>query len=102
MEPVYRTTFALGLKSTALLFAGDTKPILAGFSALTVAGFAGAGHAAGMGWPFFAGVAATAAHLGWQVGTARLDDRLNLTKRFVSNQHVGLLVFLGAVAGNLV
>ena len=93
----------LGLRSSALTL-GDraSKPALLGFGALAVGGLATAGAGAGAGWPFFAAVGATAAHLAWQVTTADLDDRLNLTRRFVSNQHVGLAVFLGAVAGNLV
>jgi len=38
----------------------------------------------------------------WQVNTASLDDRLNLTERFVSNKWTGLMMFAGAVASKFV
>ena len=57
---------AIGVRSTALRFGDDTPRWLTGFSAATVAGLAAAGHAAGVGWPYYVGVAAAGAHLAWQ------------------------------------
>ena len=59
--------------------------MLAGCSALAVGGIALAGSGVGLSWPFYAGVAAGAGQLAWQVGGADLDDPQDLWKRFVSN-----------------
>ena len=90
----------LGLRSTALTL-GDarTKPALAAFAAASVGGLGWAGMNAGLGSLFYVGLAAAGGHLYWQIATADLHDRLNLTRRFVSNQYVGGLVFLGIVGG---
>ena len=57
---------AIGVRSTALRFGADTPRWLSGFSVAAVAGLAQAGHAVGVGWPYYAGVAAAGAHLAWQ------------------------------------
>jgi 4-hydroxybenzoate polyprenyltransferase len=89
----------LGLKSTALYFGNNTKPILHGFAAC-----------AGMGWlaacqdlhpVSFVGLGSSYAHLVWQIQTADLNSPSNLAYRFRSNQTVGGLVFLSIVAGNV-
>ncbi|DBA04766.1 TPA: hypothetical protein N0F65_004403, partial [Lagenidium giganteum] len=92
---------AIGVRSTALLFGDNTKPILNAFSALTIAGLGTAGYMTGLEWPFYAGLASGAAHLAWQVNTAKLDDPINLQKRFASNKWFGALMFGSIVAGNL-
>lgn len=87
-----------------------------------------AGLGAAMSWPYFVGVGIAGAHMMWQVRranvvlkhalhidstvgfvghvhqihTMNMHDRWNLTSRFVSNKWVGLALFAGAVAGNLV
>lgn len=92
----------IGVKSTALLFGENTKPILNAFSAATIAGLAAAGASAGMHWPFYAGLLGGAGHLAWQVNTAKLDDPINLQKRFSSNKWFGALMFVSIVADKLV
>ena len=92
----------LGLKSTALHFADNTKPILHGFSALAAVNWMAAGYALGLTSPlYYGGCAAAYSHLAWQVHTADLDDPSNLAERFKSNNQVGALVFATCVAGNL-
>ena len=77
---------SVGLQSTALTFGDDgTKPILTAAAAASVALLGCAGTATAAGWPFYAGVGGAAVHMMWQIHTAQLDDRLNLTERFVSN-----------------
>lgn len=94
---------ALGLKSTALYFGNDrTVPALTALSVVSGSLLAVSGAAAGMAWPYYAGVAAATGHMLWQVRSADLSDRLNLTARFVSNKWVGAFVFAGAVAAKLV
>lgn len=92
----------IGVKSTALLFGDNTKPILNAFSAATIAGLAAAGVSAGMHWPFYAGLLGGAGHLAWQVNTAKLDDPINLQQRFSSNKWFGALMFASIVADKLV
>ncbi|CAO1622563.1 unnamed protein product [Parajaminaea phylloscopi] len=95
-----------GVKSTALLF-GDraTKPILGAFSV----GFLGllakaAQEAASLpsllsladAHPgFTAALGLAAGHLTWQLYTLDLASRADCWRKFVSNQHVGLIIFLG-------
>eukprot|EP00959_Pyramimonas_sp_CCMP1952_P100722 2107073-Pyramimonas_sp.AAC.2 len=56
----------VGIRSTALFF-GDKTPLwLSGFAATSVGGLALAGHAAGLGWPYYAAVAAFGGHMAWQ------------------------------------
>ncbi|KAK1947492.1 4-hydroxybenzoate polyprenyltransferase [Phytophthora citrophthora] len=92
----------IGVRSTALLFGDNTKPVLNFFSAATIAGFGTAGYMAGLDWPFFLGLTGGAAHLAWQVNTAKLDDPINLQARFASNKWFGALMFASVVAGNVV
>jgi 4-hydroxybenzoate polyprenyltransferase len=92
---------ALGLKSTALWIGDRSKSVLSGVAAAAVLGWTATGLLAGLAWPFYVGVGASAAHLAWQVRTMDVEDRLNLTRRFVSNQWVGAAVLAGAVAGRL-
>ncbi|KAL4099400.1 hypothetical protein PRIC1_007206 [Phytophthora ramorum] len=92
----------IGVRSTALLFGDNTKPILNVFSAAAIAGFGTAGYMAGLDWPFFLGLTGGAAQLAWQVNTAKLDDPINLQTRFASNKWLGALMFASIVAGNVV
>ena len=92
----------LGLKSTALYFGENTKPILHGFSALAAVNWMVAGCALGLTSPlYYGGCAAAYSHLAWQVHTADLDDPSNLAERFKSNNRVGAIVFATCVVGNL-
>lgn len=92
---------ALGLKSTALLFADRSRAVLTALALGSGAAWTAAGVAAGLAWPYFVGAAACTAHQLWQVRTADFSDRLNLTARFVSNKHVGWLMLAGIIAGRL-
>jgi 4-hydroxybenzoate polyprenyltransferase len=93
---------ALGLHSSALTIGDErAKPVLAAFAAGAIGLWAVAGHAAGLQASpvFHAGLALSGAHLAWQIATADLEDRLNLTRRFVANQHVGAVMFAAIAAG---
>lgn len=90
-----------GVRSTALLFGDDTKRYLTGFGGASAVGLCAAGAAAGLGWPFYAGVGAAATHLAWQVATVDLDDREDCAAKFKSNSVYGGIVFASIVAGKL-
>jgi 4-hydroxybenzoate polyprenyltransferase len=57
----------LGLGSTARRFGDDAKLWLSGFSAVMISSLATTGYLAELSWPYYAGIAAVASHLTWQV-----------------------------------
>ncbi len=87
----------VGVRSTALLFGARTRPWVAGFYGAALALLALAGWLAGLGWPFFAGLAVVAAQFAWQVRRLDIDDPDHCLAIFKSNRLGGLLV-LGAIA----
>ncbi|TPE50462.1 4-hydroxybenzoate octaprenyltransferase [Amaricoccus solimangrovi] len=89
----------IGVKSTARLFGTATKRWLAGFATLTVALLALAILAAGLE-PLaracaFAGLAAMAGHLLWQLRRLDIDDPDGCLTLFRSNRDAGLLLVAG-------
>jgi len=97
----------LGLKSSALTLGDDaSRPVLTGLAVAAATGWALSGVALmdtpyAMEGVFYGGVAATSAHVLWQVRTADWSNRQNLNDRFVSNQYAGALMLLGIVLGKL-
>jgi 4-hydroxybenzoate polyprenyltransferase len=83
----------IGIKSTALLFGARTRPMLALFYALAVILIGIAGALAGGGALFFAGLAAFAAHLCWQIVRLDIDDAALCLRLFKSNRDAGLILF---------
>jgi 4-hydroxybenzoate polyprenyltransferase len=88
-----------GVKSLALKLGERTRPWLIGFYAVTVALMAAAGAAAGLGWPFYALLAAAFAQLVWQALTAKLDEPADCLAKFRSNRLFGWLVLAALIAG---
>src|SRR5712671_5084840 len=84
----------VGLKSTALLFAENTGPALAVFSALAVVLIGLAGYFANAGVVFALGLAAFAAHLAWQIARIDIADPESCLKMFRSNRDAGLILFV--------
>eukprot|EP00850_Spirogloea_muscicola_P003529 SM000014S00317 [mRNA] locus=s14:636460:639298:- [translate_table: standard] len=91
----------VGVKSTALRFGDATPSWLAAFSCSTLLGLGLAGHAAGLGWPYYAALAAAGGHLAWQVGTVDTDNRADCHAKFLSNKWLGAIDFTGTVLGKL-
>ncbi|MGE3145325.1 MAG: 4-hydroxybenzoate octaprenyltransferase [Pseudorhodoplanes sp.] len=85
----------IGIKSTALLFGARTKPVLSAFFAAAAMLIGIAGHLAGGGIFFAAGLILFAAHLAWQVKTLRIDDPALCLRLFKSNRDAGLILFAG-------
>jgi 4-hydroxybenzoate polyprenyltransferase len=83
----------IGIKSTALLFGDNTRPMLAAFYAGAVALIAIAGLMAGGGLIFLLGLIAFAAHLTWQVMRLDINDSAHCLKLFRSNRDAGLILF---------
>ena len=83
----------IGIKSTALLFGRNTRPMLAGFYAGAVALIGAAGLMAGGGLIFLLGLIGFAAHLIWQVLRLDIDDARHCLMLFKSNRDAGLILF---------
>jgi 4-hydroxybenzoate polyprenyltransferase len=88
----------IGIKSTALLFGDRTKPVLVAFYTLAVMLLGAAGFAAGAGLVFALGLAAFAAHLGWQTYRLDIADPDNCLAVFKSDRDAGLILFAGLLA----
>ncbi|SCV69164.1 BQ2448_2184 [Microbotryum intermedium] len=85
-----------GVKSTALLFGQQTKPILTGFSTAFVGLLATSGWMNGQGlgfWTFSVGGAAW--HLFNQLKNVELDSRQSCWETFASNRNLGAIVWSG-------
>jgi 4-hydroxybenzoate polyprenyltransferase len=91
----------IGIKSTALLFGDRTKPILAIFYGVAALLIGLAGSLAGAGVLFFLGLAAFAAHLGWQMARLDIRDPGLCLALFKSNRDAGLILFAGMVGETL-
>ena len=93
----------LGLKSTAIAWGDNTKKIASLYSVGMVGGLGMSGYAAGLAHsiPFNIGLAATAAHLSWQIYSADLNDRINLNNKFRSNNILGGVIFACIFGGNI-
>lgn len=83
----------IGIKSTALLFGENTRPMLAGFYAGAVVLIGAAGLMAGGGAIFLIGLLGFAAHLGWQVIRLDINDSAHCLMLFKSNRDAGLILF---------
>ena len=92
----------VGVKSTALLFAGQTRPWIALFAGLTMAGLAAAIWLAGLAWPGYVVLVAAAAHLVWQVARVRFDVPRSCLKMFRANRDFAFIVLAAIFAGWMV
>jgi 4-hydroxybenzoate polyprenyltransferase len=91
----------VGVKSSAIRLGRATQPWVAAFFALTLTGLALAGHLAGAGAIYMAGLGAAGVHAAWQVARLDIDDPGNCLRLFKSNRDFGLIVFAGALLQSL-
>lgn len=92
----------VGVKSTALKLGRTTKPWMVGFYAMTILLFAVTGWIAGLSWPFYLGVLATALQLAWQIRTLDIDDPQRCLYLFKANRWAGWLLLAGLIAVPLI
>ena len=83
----------IGIKSTALLFGEETRPMLAKFYAAAAVLIGFAGLMAGGRFIFVLGLIGFAAHLAWQVTQLDINDSARCLKLFKSNRDAGLILF---------
>ena len=72
----------VGVHSTARLFGSQSGRWIAVFYILALLGFAAAGAAAGLGWPYWAALAGVSLQLLWQVRALNTDDPADCLRRF--------------------
>jgi 4-hydroxybenzoate polyprenyltransferase len=85
----------IGVKSTALLFGEATRLALSLLYALAVVLIGAALWAAGAGAISYAGLAAFAAYLAWQVAKIDINDPALCRRLFYANRDAGFLLFAG-------
>ena len=91
----------IGIKSTARLFGDRTYQALIVFYGLAVILIGVALTLAGVLWPAWVGLAAFAAHLGWQIARLDLGVPALCLRVFKSNRDAGLLLFAGLLVDAL-
>ncbi|EIN10583.1 4-hydroxybenzoate polyprenyl transferase [Punctularia strigosozonata HHB-11173 SS5] len=87
-----------GIKSTALLFGEQTRPILAGLSTTSISLISYAGYLNGQSAPFFLGVGMAAAQLARVLFKTDFNDRPSCWKGFVGCGWSGFWIWMGALA----
>lgn len=86
-----------GIKSTALKWGENTKPILQRLGVAQIGLLTASGVLGGMGPFFFAGTAIAAYRLFSMIRKVDLDDPANCWHWFVNNINTGHVIFLGAL-----
>ena len=91
----------VGAIEAARLWGEASRGWIALFYALALAGFAAAGAAAGLGWPYWIALVAAGTQLAWQLRGFSADDPADCLMRFRSNRWIGWILFAGIVAAQL-
>lgn len=90
------------VRSTALLFGDQTKPILSTFSLSFLSLLSYAGYLNSQGMPFYLiSVVGAASHLFWQIKNLKINDRANCWELFKSNRNLGFIVWSGIMVDYL-
>ncbi|MBL4800843.1 MAG: 4-hydroxybenzoate octaprenyltransferase [Emcibacter sp.] len=92
----------IGVKSTALRLAENTPRWLLFFYAAMLTLFAGSGYLADIGTLYYGGLMIVAGHCLWQIRSLRMDDSANCLRLFKANHILGLIMFLGIIAGHYI
>lgn len=92
---------AAGVKSTARRLGLGSKPWLYAFYLAAAALFAATGHAVGLGWIFYAGLALATTQLVWQVAAVDLDGPGDCLAKFRSNRLFGWTVLASIVIARI-
>jgi len=91
----------IGVRSTARLFAERSQAFIGACYAAVVAMLLVAGWTAGLGWAFFAALAAAGGMLAWQVWRLDIHDPVRCLRLFHANRDVGLAVGVAILLGRM-
>lgn len=97
---------AIGVKSTAILFGRFDLAVIAALMLVMLALLSGLGYRLSFTWPYYLGVAGSAALFAYQLWISRERSRDGCFRAFLNNNWVGMVIFLGlagqyALAGSL-
>ena len=92
----------IGVHSTARLFGTESRRWIAFFYVLALVGFAAAGAAAALSWPYWLALAGVGLQLAWQVRALNIEDPADCLSRFRSNRWTGWILLAGIVAGRAI
>ncbi|MGO8920799.1 MAG: 4-hydroxybenzoate octaprenyltransferase [Stellaceae bacterium] len=92
----------IGVKSSALALGARTRPWLFIFYGAAAALWAATGAAAGMRWPFYAGLALMLAQLWWQAAKVDTDNAADCLAKFRSNRWAGWILLIAIVAAHVI
>lgn len=87
----------VGIRSTALLFGEQTRPILAGLSTTSLSLITYAGYLNSQGDPFYLGVGLAAVQLARVLHRTNFDNRASCWKGFVGCGWAGFWIWVGAL-----
>ena len=87
----------MGIRSTALLFGEQTRPILAGLSASTISLITLAGYLNGNGLPYYLGTGLAGVQLARVLWETNFDNRASCWKGFVGCGWSGFWIWMGAM-----
>ena len=87
-----------GIRSTALLFGAQTRPILSALSASSLSLITYAGYLNGQGAPFYLGTVLAGAQLARVLWTTDLEQRASCWRAFVGCGWAGFWVWAGALS----
>ena len=87
----------VGVKSSALRLGAATRPWLFVFYGVTAVLLGTAGWLAGLGWPWWVGLALASGHMTWQAARVDIDDPASCLSMFRANRWVGWLILGGIV-----
>lgn len=90
----------IGVKSTARLFADNSRKWIGLFYAATIIFLMTAGWAAGLTYAVLPFLFIAAGHLAWQALTVDFSSPRDCLTKFRSNRFVGWLVLMGFIAGH--
>uniref|UniRef100_T1IY16 4-hydroxybenzoate polyprenyltransferase, mitochondrial n=1 Tax=Strigamia maritima TaxID=126957 RepID=T1IY16_STRMM len=91
----------VGIKSTALTFGKYTRQWLTLFSTSMIANLCAVGVMADQTLPYFMSVTLAGGILAHQIVALDIADSEDCKQKFQANKHVGTLIFLGILLGNL-
>ncbi|XP_031339517.1 4-hydroxybenzoate polyprenyltransferase, mitochondrial [Photinus pyralis] len=91
----------IGMKSTAIRFGNNTKLYLSAFTVTMITNLIISGVMNAQTMPYYASIALLSSHLASQIFMLNTDSVADCASKFVSNVHVGLILFCGIVLGNL-
>ncbi|KAF7391394.1 hypothetical protein HZH66_009874 [Vespula vulgaris] len=91
----------LSIKSTALKFGDKTQLYLSAFGITMIAGLITSGIVTAQTWPYYVAVGLTGKHLVNQICTLDINNPKDCAQKFISNQRIGMMIFVGIILSNL-